>query len=962
VFDSASNAIAYTVTISGNTSVCRDLTISGPAVGNVTVAGSGQLYIYGSLSLPATGITRTFTGAINFQATTTGKTITTNGVALASSLTFNGVGAEWTLGSALTNTGLMAFSNGTFSTANFNLTNSTGSVSTPTSTSFTLNLGSSVVSFAGLSITNDNFVINSGTSSITTGSLSNSPSVARSFYDLTFTGDLSRSLGGNLTFRNLTFPALATSAIRTNTLSGNITVTGTLTVAGSGAISRYMFLSDTIGTTRTLTVATVGTLTDVDFRDITVAGASSPWSGTRLGNAGGNTNITFGAGATKYWNLPAGGAWTDAAWATSSGGAASALNFPLAQDTAIIENTGLNTSASITGFNFYNLKTLDCSTRSNAATLSGNSPRINDDVTLSTSMTVSGLIILFEGRTTQTITSAGRTLGDITVNNSGSTVTLADAYSGSAITITSGTFNTNNQNATFSGTMVVGSNTTLTFGSSTISVLGLQLSSGTNTGNTVNAGTSSITFSGSVFGLENNTQTFYNVTSTLPGVVTIQGTNTFNNLTFASPTATGVSAINIGGNQTISGTLALAGGTSVTQRRQIVSSVIGTARTITAATVTGMTDIDFRDITGAGAGSWTGTRIGDCGGNSGIGFTAAKTVYWNLAGTNNWSATGWATTSTGTPAVNNFPLAQDTATFTNAGSAGTVTLNAIWNIGTIDMSGRTSAMTLSGSASINIYGDVTYGSGITSSATGSFTFSGASTQTLTTAGKSLSSIVAVTKPSGVALNLGDALSCATVGVASGTLNSQNYNISVSSFNSNNSNTRSITLGTSTITLNGSGANTWQLSNTTGLTFSGDSSTINLSSAAAKTFAGGGQTFGTLSSTGGTTSPLTISGSNTFTTLTNTARTYLIFTSGTTQTVTNFTYSGASGSVVRWYTSIPGQRAILGTSSSAVGTNSVDGGNNSGLTFTGSSPDYFYVKDIEYMAIASPSTGKFFLMF
>jgi hypothetical protein len=136
----------------------------------------------------------------------------------------------------------------------------------------------------------------------------------------------------------------------------------------------------------------------------------------------------------------------------------------------------------------------------------------------------------------------------------------------------------------------------------------------------------------------------------------------------------------------------------------------------------------------------------------------------------------------------------------------------------------------------------------------------------------------------------------------------------------------------------------------------------LSSAAAKTFAGGGQTFGTLSSTGGTTSPLTISGSNTFTTLTNTARTYLIFTSGTTQTVTNFTYSGASGSVVRWYTSIPGQRAILGTSSSAVGTNSVDGGNNSGLTFTGSSPDYFYVKDIEYMAIASPSTGKFFLMF
>jgi hypothetical protein len=720
----------------------------------------------------------------------------------------------------------------------------------------------------------------------------------------------------------------------------------------------------------------VAALTDVDFRDITVAGASSPWSGTRLGDCGGNTNITFGAGATKYWNLAAGGAWTDAAWATSSGGTADVLNFPLAQDTAIIENTGLNTSASITGFSGYNLKTLDCSTRSNAATLSGTTPRINDDVTLSTSMTVSSLSILFEGRTTQTITSAGRTLGAITVNNSGSTVTLADAYNGSTITVTSGTFDTNNQNVTLNGDVVVSANSpakTITLGSSTVSCTAFGTTS-TGTANfTLNAGTSSITASSTNVGVAGVSSTFYNVTSsTSTSAVTLNGTNTFNNLTFTSPTGTGVTAITLSGNQTISGTLALAGGTSVTQRRQIVSDVSGTARTITAATVTGLSDIDFRDINGAGAGTWTGgTRIGDCGGNSGIGFTAAKTVYWNLAGTNNWSATGWATTSTGSPAANNFPLAQDTATFTDAGSAGTITLDASWNIGTIDASGRTSAMTLAGSGAVSIYGDVTYGSGITSTASGTWTFRSTSTKTFTTAGKSLANSIVVNSPSGT-FRHGDAYtSTGSISVAAGTYTTQNYNVSCSTFNSSSTvgTTRSVTFGTSTVTITGS-VTAFTFALPTGLTFSGASSTINMSSTSAKTFAGGGQTFGTLSSTGGTTNPLTISGSNTFNTLSNTAYTYLVLSAETTQTIINFNYTGASGSVVRIYTSYSqvGTATINATLQKAsgvwyAGANSTDGGNNTGWTFTaGGSTDYVYLKDIIAAIGVGGATGKFFLMF
>jgi hypothetical protein len=66
----------------------------------------------------------------------------------------------------------------------------------------------------------------------------------------------------------------------------------------------FVFSSAT-GTARTLTCAAIAATTDVDFRDITIAGAHGTLSGTRLGDCGGNTNITFGAGANKYWNLAA---------------------------------------------------------------------------------------------------------------------------------------------------------------------------------------------------------------------------------------------------------------------------------------------------------------------------------------------------------------------------------------------------------------------------------------------------------------------------------------------------------------------------------------------------------------------------------------------------------------------------------------------------------------------------------
>jgi hypothetical protein len=113
---------AFTVTESGAVN-CRDLTISGlDAV--MTFAGSGSLSVYGSLTFPASNLTRTFAGSISFNATSAA-IITTNGVTLASDLFVQGAG-PFTLGSALSTTGNFTISSVvTFNSANYSIASAT---------------------------------------------------------------------------------------------------------------------------------------------------------------------------------------------------------------------------------------------------------------------------------------------------------------------------------------------------------------------------------------------------------------------------------------------------------------------------------------------------------------------------------------------------------------------------------------------------------------------------------------------------------------------------------------------------------------------------------------------------------------------------------------------------------------------------------------------------------------------
>ena len=165
-FNSASNATAYVVTLT-SAPVCRSVSVVGPASGNVTIAGSAAWNIYGSMTLAATGVTNTYTGNITFAATTTGWTVTTNGITLSGISVFSGVGGGWTLGSALTSTNGFQLRNGTLTTNNFSMT--TGSNFDITGANArTLNLGSSTITcqfWGGLGATN--LTVNAGTSTIT---------------------------------------------------------------------------------------------------------------------------------------------------------------------------------------------------------------------------------------------------------------------------------------------------------------------------------------------------------------------------------------------------------------------------------------------------------------------------------------------------------------------------------------------------------------------------------------------------------------------------------------------------------------------------------------------------------------------------------------------------------------------------------------------------------------------------
>jgi hypothetical protein len=363
-------------------------------------------------------------------------------------------------------------------------------IGAPTSGTLTLGFGASTLTMAGnMSITTSISVTGTGTINLSSASATFAGN-GNTFYNVAFTSTAitTASITGANTYNNLTFSTRAATGLSQISIGANQTVNAILTLgSGTTGVIRNMYRSDTLGTQRTITAATLAAASDIDFRDINAAGASSPWSGTRFGDCKGNntSTITFPTGVNKYWNFAAGGAWYGAVWALSSGAGVATTNFPLAQDTAVIEDANLNSGASINLGLTWNMSSINFSGRTLPVTFNTQSTNqlIYGNFTLSSAVTFSsaGSYTFLGQGVTQNITSGGASfLPQTIINNINGTFKLIDNLSitsPSAVTLTSGTLDLNGKtltaasfafNSTFTRVIAFGTgNITLT-GSGTI--------------------------------------------------------------------------------------------------------------------------------------------------------------------------------------------------------------------------------------------------------------------------------------------------------------------------------------------------------------------------------------------------------------------------------------------------------------------------------------------------------------
>lgn len=540
----------------------------------------------------------------------------------------------------------------------------------------------------------------------------------------------------------------------------------------------------------------------------------------------------------------------------------------------------------------------------------------------------SAILYVSTSATQQTVATAGKAMGGANFNgNANSNWLLSDDYSGNNLSLTFGKLDTGSHNVTLISINSSNSNTrTFTLGSSTITLTGtgtvFNQTTGTGMTFTANTATFLMTGAGAVFNKQANTSVGgASLAFTGGGACSISAAHTgTKDITFTG-TASKTDSLSIGGGIVISGAFTVNGNSAV--NRVLVApatTVTAVAKTITAATVVA-SNVDFREITGAGAASWDLSAItggsGDCGGNTNITFTTPATQTW--AGTNggNWSANAW---------TSRVPLPQDDVVINAAFSAAQTVTADMPRLGkTIDWTGATGAPTFTRSIPTTIFGGLKLIAGMTFGDAQPTVFEGRASYQLAMGGKAFTADVAISMVGGTLTLLDDYHQTAgNLTLNNGTLDAATFNVTLLAFVSAGAATRVLSLGSGTWTINGTTATIWNLA-TGGLTLNAGTSTIVLADtgSVAKTFAGAGKTYNNLTITGGGTGVWTISGSNTFATMTINAPKNVRFTAGTTQTfTTDFIARGSIGNIITIDTQTAGTPAILSKASGDVSCNYV----------------------------------------
>lgn len=521
--------------------------------------------------------------------------------------------------------------------------------------------------------------------------------------------------------------------------------------------------------------------------------------------------------------------------------------------------------------------------------------------------------LLSTSGTQQTIATGGKSMPNITVNGSGSSYVLSDALTMAnvtgqeTLTITNGTFDTANYNLDIGILSSASGTRTITLGSSTITLRrnGSAMSMATTGSLTMTANTASFTSAQSptlsMGGVNMNGASF---TFNGGGASVMNGGSTWYNITrTGQANKTDALTIAAGTTVTCTGTFTCDGNSSI-NRVLVQTETPGTAGTINAATVS-VTNSDFRDITGAGAGSWNLSAVsglsGDCGGNSGITFTtAASQQYDGTAG--NWStAARW---------TSRVPLPQDDVTFATSSAAVTLDMPRVGK--NVNFTNYSGTLTWTTGLGQTFYGSLTLSSGMTNSFgnTVNWVLAGRGSFTFDSAGKTFTGTnmsTTINAPGGTYTLASAYTTGHSITHNTGTFNTAGYTVTCSAFASSSTLTRSLNCSSSTINLTVLSGSPWTISSGSPTVNMGTSEIVfSTASASTRTFQGGGYTYNKLTYTvANSTGALAVTSSNTFESVNVGSGRGFLLQSNSTNIIKSWTGSGQNNGYIYMPGGVPG---------------------------------------------------------
>lgn len=537
------NSGSGTVTISTGNTGCKSFNTTGFTG---TVAGTGSLSIYGYHTW-GSGITRTYTGAITYAATSGTNDITLNGKSIGGTVTFNGIGGTWRLMDAFTSSSTMTLTNGTLDANNNDVTITTFTSSASSIRTLTMGNGQWTLTGNNGTIWNtastSNFTLNRGSLAVicnysgSTGSRTLSNTGEAYAVDFKITAGTDTIIPSNI--RNMDFTgfsgALTTSTINTY---GGVKFASTMTIAGtaspynmigtsgswtidSGGLASidrsigvgaagsatYTLVADlTLGSTRAFTFN--GGTFDMDVYDLSTGTWNISSSNTRTYDFGSGAVTVTGSGTTLVTSTTTTGLTVirGAPITSTYSGSTGTRTFSQGANEAtvvdLIINNGTDTVAISTAAR-------DIDFTGFSGTMTNSSRSYYGNLTLSSGMTLtSGSFTSSFTATsgTKVINTAGKTFDfPVSISCLGATTQLANNLtmpSTRTLTLTSGTFDANGYDVTAGVLSSSNSNTrSLIVGSGAWSITSNNttvINFGTATGFTLVPGSSiKLTYSGS---------------------------------------------------------------------------------------------------------------------------------------------------------------------------------------------------------------------------------------------------------------------------------------------------------------------------------------------------------------------------------------------------------------------------------------------------------------------------------